>query len=146
MSLTRVQHWDTRALHGFLLERADQPFAWGVNDCALFAADAVQAATGTDIAAEFRGLYTDEDGALAAIRELTGGSTVADAAAWCAARHGLSEWQHPLCAQRGDLVVAENGGRLIAGIVHLSGRHVVTMAAEGLVRLPITAITRSWNY
>lgn len=145
MPLTRHQHWETRALHQFLLERADEPFAWGGNDCALFAADAIEAMTAVDIAADFRGRYTDEAGALAAIREIAGGDTVADAAAWCARKYCLAEWEHPLQAQRGDLVVVDNGGRLIAGVVHLSGRHVVTMAAEGLVRLPISSVRRSWK-
>lgn len=43
--------------------RADQPFEWGVNDCALFAADAVLIMTGTDYAEEFRGNYDSEGGA-----------------------------------------------------------------------------------
>lgn len=34
--------------------RRSVPFAWGSNDCRLFAADAVQAMTGVDHAAELR--------------------------------------------------------------------------------------------
>ncbi len=40
------------------------PFAWGVNDCCLFAADWVLAATGRDLAAEYRGQYATALGAL----------------------------------------------------------------------------------
>ncbi len=32
----------------------------------------------------------------------------------------------------------------IAGIVHLNGRHIVTVAEGGLVRLPITKVQRAW--
>lgn len=144
--LTRVRHWDTCAFHQFLIERAQAPFAWGGNDCALFAADGIEAMTGVDIAADFRGNYSDRDGAFALIGELTGGSSVAGAAAWCAAKHELPEWPNAKFAQRGDLVVFTNStGELIAGLVHLSGRHIVAVGEEGLYRFPITAVERAWH-
>jgi len=143
--LARQKHWATRSYHEFLLARARMPFAWGSNDCALFAADGICAMTGIDIAAAFRGQYDDETSAAAAIARIAGGSTVADAAAWCAAQHGLGEWPHRLRAQRGDLVVFENGGRLIAGLVHLSGAHLVSVSESGLVRVPVSRIQRSWH-
>jgi len=146
MALKRTQHWATREYHHFLLNRAKEPFAWGKNDCSIFVADAIKAFTGTDIAADFRGKYSDQATALAAIRKITGGQTVADAAAWVAQKHGLTEWKHPLLAQRGDLVVAKNtDGNLIAGIMHLNGRHVITVAEKGLVRLPLSSIQRAWH-
>lgn len=143
--MKRLEYWDTRSFHDFLAERAAMPFAWGTNDCALFAADGIQAITGVDIADDFRGKYSDEVGAWKTVRNLTGGSTVADAAAYCAVKHGLAELEHPLMAQRGDLVVFENEGGLIAGLVHLSGRHVVSVSEAGLVRFPVTAIARAWH-
>jgi hypothetical protein len=147
MSIPRHKFWDTRAFHKFLVQRTKTPFAWGTNDCALFAADGVRAITGVDIAADFRGKYTDEASALQAIKTVCGGSTIADAAAYCAAKHGLIEWAKPLFAKRGDLVVVRNGdGRVIAGLVHLNGRHVVSVGERGLVWLPVTNIIRSWHY
>ncbi|HLH35992.1 MAG TPA: hypothetical protein VKX41_15070 [Alloacidobacterium sp.] len=143
--LTRKKHWDTRAFHDFLMSRAATPFQWGVHDCALFAADGIQAITDVDIAADFRGKYTDEAGAFAAIKSIAGGATVADAAAYCMHKRGIPELQHPLMAQRGDLVVVNESGRLIAGLVHLSGRHIVVAGEDGLKRLPITSIVRAWH-
>lgn len=160
MTLKRTTHWATRELHELLVSRAHAPFAWGTNDCALFAANAIQAMTGTDIAAAFRGkdgaaAYSDEASALALIQKVTGSTAtiataVGDAAAWCAQQHGLIEWTRdgkpsPLYAQRGDLVVVENGGRLIAGILHLTGRHVVSMAESGIVKLPPGSLRRAWK-
>jgi hypothetical protein len=109
-----------------------------------------QGFAGVDIAADFRGKYTDKISAFKTIRTITGGTTVADAAAWCAAKYGLEELQHPLCAQRGDLVVmrqtaADTADELIAGIVHLSGAHLVSVAESGAVRLPITNVVRAWR-
>lgn len=142
--LKRTQHWATRELNVFLRARARTPFAWGTHDCCIFPADAIRAFTGVDIAVDFRGKYTDEASAMALIKIVTGGSTVADAAAWCAQKHGLVEHEFPKKAKRGDLVVMQNGPNLVAGVVHLNGRHLVTAGEEKLLVLPITAVKRSW--
>lgn len=144
MPLTRTAHWATRELHDFLLKRAQQPFVWGTNDCSLFAADAIQSFTGVDLAVDFRGKYTDEASAMALCKSVTGTATIEAAAVHCAQQHGLVEYQHPLMAKRGDLVLVEDAGRLISAIVHLSGRHAVTVGEDGLKRLLITAVKRAW--
>lgn len=147
MPLKRVQHWATRAYHSFLVDRARRPFAWGVHDCALFAADGIEVITGMDIAADFRGKYSDEAGAMEAIKAISGGETIADAAAWCAAKHGLAELKHPRCAQRGDLVIYRDAKteQLVSGLVHLNGRHIVAAGPAGLLRIPITEVLRAWH-
>lgn len=150
MPLTRTTHWATREFHQFLLTHAHTPFAWGTNDCCLFPANAIQAFTGVDLASDFRGKYTDEASAMAQIHSVTGGTTVEDAAAWCAAKHGLVEWVHggspaPLFAQRGDLVVLEDSGRLIAGVMHLRGTKAVTVGESGLKLLPLSSLRRAWK-
>lgn len=145
MPLTRTPHWDTRGYHQFLLTNHRSPFVWGQHDCCTFAANAIQSFTNVDIATDFRGKYTDEASAFALIKTITGGTTVADALAYCANKHDLIEHPHALQAKRGDLVAINNVGTLIAGLVHLNGRHVVTVNENGLVRLPITAVVRSWG-
>jgi hypothetical protein len=145
MTLTRREHWATRSYHSFLLSRAKTDFKWGENDCALFAADGIEAMTGVDIAAAFRGQYRDEASAMEAIKRIAGGATIGDAAAWCAEQHGLIELKFPLMAQRGDLVVFENGPNLISGLVHLSGRHLVAVGENGLYRFSISSTKRAWR-
>lgn len=145
MPLNRIKRWCADGLDPFFNARRDVPFAWGVHDCCLFPADAILALTGVDIADDFRGKYHDEASAFALIQSVTGGSTVADAAAWCANKHGLVELQYPLMAQRGDLVVVQNGENLIAGLVHLNGKHVVSIAESGPVPLSILSIVRAWR-
>lgn len=150
MPLVRTTHWATREFDKFLLHETKQPFVWGQNDCCLFAANAIQAFTGVDLADDFRGKYTDEASALALITSVTGGATVEDAAAWCAQKHGLVEWTRngqpaPLFAQRGDLVVLRNGPSLIAGVMHLRGTHAVSVAESGAVRLSIHFVKRAWK-
>ncbi len=155
--LKRTPHWATREFHTFLESNASTPFEWGVFDCALFAASGIQAMTGVDIASDYRvsasnsALYCDEESAARTIEVITGvkGGTIEDAAAYCANKYGLSEVP-PLYAQRGDLVVLEESGRLIAGLIHLSGRHVVCAGEHGLKRILIhdgtsTPIKRAWR-
>jgi hypothetical protein len=143
--LVRKEHWATRAFNDFLMARAREPFAWGSNDCALMAADGIEAMTGVDIAADFRGRYSTEAEAFALIRAVTGGETVEDAAAYCAAQFDLPEWVYPWGASRGDLVILPDQGRLISGLVHLNGRDVVAVGEEGLKRLSFTSIVRAWH-
>lgn len=146
MSLKRQKYWATRGYHRFLLSRAKAPFAWGGNDCALFAADGIKAITGVDIADDFRGKYSTEEEALALVKTVCNGATVADAAVHCAQKHGLVEWPKPLLARRGDLVVfAAPTGSLVAGLVHLSGQ-LVAVGEKGLFLFPISKVLRAWHY
>lgn len=148
--MTRLPQWDTVLLPAFLASRKGQPFAWGKNDCCLFAADAVQAITGVDIAADFRGKYSNHVDALTLVWKLTGksdnhGTTeAANAAEYCAAKHGLTEYEHPKQAKRGDLVVVSNADRLIAGVVHTDGRHIAGLGEAGLLYFPISTVQRAW--
>jgi hypothetical protein len=145
--LARKPNWDTDAFDKFLLSRATTPFAWGGNDCALFAADAIEAITGIDIAADFRGRYRTEASAWKAIAKVCNGTTVEHAAAYCAEKFGLVEWEHPLMARRGDLVVFEDApGHTIAGVVHLNGRQLISVGEDGWKRFPITQVKRAWHY
>lgn len=123
-----------------------QTFAWGSLDCCLLAADGVKAVLGVDIASAFRGRYYDKATAFSLIQAVAGGTTVADAAAWCASEHGLEEWSMPLFVRRGDLVVIKNDdGLLIAGIVSLSGRSVIAMGESGAISLPVSQVVRAWK-
>lgn len=145
MSLDKHNHWHTRHFNDFLISSATTPFKYGSWDCCLFAADAIKSFTDVDIADDFRGKYTTKLGALKAIKSVTGGSSIEDAVAYCANKHGLVEHTFPLMAKRGDLVLVDNSGELIAGVVHLNGRHAISVSESGLVRLPITSVKRSWS-
>ncbi len=96
----RVRGWET-ALNRHV-EQA-RPFAWGQNDCALWCADWVRAATGQDFASQWRGRYASEAelAELLASRGLTGPAELP-------ASVGLPE-VHPVFAQRGDIVLNAQG-------------------------------------
>lgn len=145
MALDKFKHWQTRHFHKFLLARARMPFSWAENDCCTFAADAILSFTGVDIADDFRGKYKDKKTAFRLIKKVTGGDTVADAAAYCATKYGLTELPTPLFAQRGDLVLVEEAGELIAGVVHLNGRHIVVVGEDGLKMKSIKESKKAWR-
>jgi hypothetical protein len=144
VSVIRKPDWQQR-LHEFLLARGKQPFAWGKNDCALFAADAIQSFTGVDFAGDFRGKYTDEAGANATIKSVTAGSTVEDAAVHAAKQHGLVEWKTVMLAQRGDLALYQGSEGLAAGVVHLNGIHALFVTPTGLHKIPLRRCLRAWK-
>ena len=145
MAITRLPKWETQLLPAFIAAHQKDSFKWGVSDCCLFAADAIHAITGQDIADDFRGKYQDEATAFALIKSVTGGSTVADAAAHCAVKHGLTEWPKPLFAQRGDLVTIQNGTQLIAGFIGMDGKTAISIGEDGLKQFPISQVTRAWR-
>jgi hypothetical protein len=144
MSLIRKPDWQ-QLLHEFLLARRQQPFAWGANDCALFAADAIKSFTGVDLAADFRGKYTDESGANATIKAVTAGSTVEDASVYVAKKYALVERKTILLAQRGDLVLYSGSEGLAAGVVHLNGIHALFVTPTGLHKIPLRQCKRAWK-
>jgi len=144
MPLKRTPHWDTRELNQHLIDRAEAPHVYGQNDCCTYAADGIKAMTGIDIAEDFRG-YTSEIGALKAIKKVTGGSTVEHAAEYCAKKYDLAELEHPLKAQRGDLVLIEEADGLKMGLIHLSGTCANVPGENELRRVPLTAIKRAWR-
>ena len=100
----RRADWPER-LADFIEARRYEPFAWGMNDCALFAADAVNMMTDTDHAEALRG-YKTERGAASKIKKVGGLRGFA---------HAFTE-KPPGLAQRGDLVLAVVEGRETFGI------------------------------
>lgn len=105
--MTRLENWPT-LLSLYVDSRRSQPFAWGTNDCCIFAADWVLIATGHDIASAFRGGYSGALGANRIIREAGGIENLL-------AEHapGLQRIS-PKLVGRGDLVLRtfENGPTL----------------------------------
>jgi hypothetical protein len=92
----------------FIEERRNQPFAWGSNDCCLFAADWVARATGRDPAAHYRGTYSSGIGAQRIIDKAGGILELAR-------ELGLNSTQIGL-ARRGDVIARDVGNGIGLGI------------------------------
>lgn len=121
----RCRDWPEQ-LAAFIEARRTLPFAWGSNDCALFAADAINALTGVDHAATLRG-YKTERGAASRIKKAGGMRAFAAA---------LTE-KHPGLAQRGDVVLVINEGRETFGVV-CDGGNWCAPGVSGLVFRPVS--------
>ena len=69
----RISAWED-ALVNYIAIKRHEPFDYGVNDCCLFAAGAVEAITGEDHMSEFRGKYDSLKTSLIAIRDIGAGT------------------------------------------------------------------------
>lgn len=131
---SRLSDWQQR-LAVCVAARANLPFAWGSQDCALFAADCVLACTGEDIATDVRGRYKTDAGAARFIKRLGGLAAIA------AARLGPEV--APLMAQPGDVGLLENAGNPCLAV--WTGAVWHAPAEQGLTPFPIECATRAWR-
>lgn len=135
--MERRSDWDRR-LQEWLAAMEGVRFEWGAADCCTFAAGAVEAMTGIDPMAEFRGRYATEAGAARALRRYGAGTLEATLDAKFPER--------PIgFARRGDLATNEGGA---VGVV-LGGEAAFVGCEEGmldgLVRLPRAAWRKCWG-
>ncbi len=134
--LVRLSDWPER-LHAFVESRRLLPFAWGANDCCLFAADAVLALTGQDIAQARRSTYTTARGAMRVAR--SHGGVRALAAASLPTHPG-----RPAHAPRGSVVCAAIGRHHFLGLAMGDGRWCCPGAA-GLVWRPMADVVTAFT-
>lgn len=132
--MERIPNWET-ALNRFLADRSTVPFAYGRNDCALFASDAVLAMTGKDPAQDFRGKYRSMTGSIRVLRSIGNG----DLESTFSARFK----EKPVSfAKRGDLVWdGEAVGVCFGDRAVFVGENA---QREGLFLVPMTAMKKAW--
>jgi len=135
--INRLHQWES-ALADYLRACEGTPFAWGVCDCSLFAADAVRAMTGVDHGVEFRGKYKTAAGAVRVLKRTGGVSGIADAA--------LGARVAPLMLARGDLAaVHTEKGEEALGVVGLDGRSIAVMFEDGFGFVAISMALHGWR-
>jgi hypothetical protein len=124
--IARRDNWPD-LLAAYIESKRSEPFAWGSNDCCLFAADWIKIATGHDIAAQWRGSYTTALGARRALDEGGGIERLVEKAGGIRIETGL--------AQRGDLVAQESGNGVALGIC--LGVVAAFISSDGVQFLPL---------
>lgn len=129
----RLPDWQLR-LEAFVAQRQAMPFAWGANDCALFAADAVRAITGRDPAPHMRG-HRNARQAIRSQRAHCGLGSLAVAA--------LGPSMPVQQAAVGDVVLVRVGKRLALGVCN--GATALGPGAQGLAALPMTDAVLAWG-
>lgn len=130
--MMRRHDWQLR-LQAFFAEKSALPFAWGSNDCAGFAGDAVEAMTGERVLPELRGLPVRP--ALRALKERGGlGRTVSGA---------LGEPVPPAFAGVGDVVLIIEDKREALGVCN--GTSILAAGPRGVAVVPMTRAVACWK-
>lgn len=134
MNIMRHHDWQIR-FEAYIAQRRAAPFAWGVNDCAVFAADCVLAITGQDPAPPALRLHKTQKQALRALERHGGLNGIATAA--------LGQ---PVSAQQatvGDVVLVKVGKRDALAICN--GQTAFGPSARGLVAVGMDTATLAWR-
>jgi len=138
------QHPDwTERLFYFIEQRRREPFVWGRNDCCLFAADAVLAVCGVDIARRWRDAYHSSEEAHLILKKKHGGpGGIAEAMELAALEHGFVEVPASN-ARRGDVVLIDTpSGKALSICI---GDKLAAMGQEGIVFPPLREGLRAWR-
>ncbi len=137
----RVQDWPTLLFH-FIEKRRHEPFAWGRQDCCLFACDGILAQTGLDPAAGmFRGKYRDALGAARLVKKHGGVEAIA---VKVCARLGYAPVP-VLMAQRGDVVLWDVPDAMKCALGVCIGAEAVFPGPDGLVFSEMKICRRAWR-
>lgn len=137
MPSLRLPDWAER-LNALLVQRLRAPYKPGTNDCCLFAADALQALWGVDVASHLRGHYSTEEEGRAVLALEGGVQALAEAVLGMA-------MENPAMAQRGDIVLADVEGQQMLGVV-VGGGQWCAPGPRGLVyRLLDDSVLDVWK-
>jgi len=127
----RILTWED-ALSEYITTKRDEPFEYGLNDCCLFAAGAVDAITGQDPMSEFRGQYDSLKGSVNALKEIGAGSLEATLDGKFS-EVGIGH------AQRGDLAFVDGS----VGVV--MGGFAYFVSDDGLERIDRSLWVKCWS-
>lgn len=130
--MKRLPDWQLR-LEAFTRERASVAFAWGWNDCCIFAADAVELMTGEILRPDLRGQSVRQ--AIATLRAEGGVRGIANSA--------LGESISPRRARVGDVVVIQAGKREALAICN--GQTAIAPGPAGMVAVPMVQALSAWR-
>jgi len=127
----RISAWED-ALSNYIATKRHEPFEYGVNDCCLFAAGAVEAITGEDPMPEFRGQYDSLKTSLQVIKDIGAGTLEAT----MDAKFPEIEIAH---AQRGDLAFLDGSvGVIMGGFAYF-------VSDDGLERINRSLWDKCWS-
>ena len=127
----RILNWEA-ALSDYIATKRHEPFEYGLNDCCLFAAGAVEAITGEDPMSEFRGKYDSLKTSIKAIKEIGAGTLEAT-------MDGKFPEVTISHAQRGDLAFFDDS----VGVV--MGGFAYFVSDDGLERINRSLWNKCWG-
>lgn len=131
---SRLPDWPQR-LHACITAARNKRFAWGAHDCFTFAAGCVQAITGADPLADFRGAYHGRAQAHALLAQMGGVQAAA-----------TSRMGEPIALAMcgvGDIVLTSSArGQFLAVC---NGQTLLAPAAKGLAVLGLETAVLGWR-
>jgi hypothetical protein len=119
-----------------ILNAASHGFEWGVQDCALFAADVIDAQLGTEYANDYRGHYSSELGAAKRLLKF-GFKNVEQIADYLMKEANIEE------TKKGDIAMADLGAGDALGVV--IGKNAVFLTLDGMVSVVKTKCSKFWR-
>jgi len=128
-------------LDQFIIKNRNTPFQFGGFDCCLFVCDAIQAMTGVDVAADFRGKYKTEIGAAKFMLKIGGVLGIAERVA---AENNLQKVDLNF-AWRGDGVYFEPNGDGVVGVISTCGKQIAAAGEVGVVFYPRSDAQIIWR-
>lgn len=131
LELERLATWEA-ALSEYVAAMRHVPFEYGENDCCTFISGAVEAMTGVDPMAEFRGKYDSLKGSMKALKSIGAG----DLESTLDAKFPAVSVSH---ARRGDVAFFDGS----AGVV--AGSFAWFVSDDGLERVPIAHWDKAWR-
>lgn len=134
MGMIRLARWP-ELLATFVARRSNTPFEWGRSDCCLFVADAVEAMTGSDPVAQWRGFYSSERGAARLMRNNGGVEGFATRI--------LGAPVSPLMAQRGDVVLIDTPTGV--GLAICLGNTLAAQGKDGIEYFDFSKAKMAWH-
>ena len=138
IDLRRLDGWRSRLADELARQRHD-PFAWGDHDCATgFAARIIEAITGEDLAAEFRGKYRSPVGALRLLKR-AGVDSLGD----FAALH-LPEVE-PAFARVGDIGIVPSDNAVKQGFCMIDASNLLVLTEAGHGHSPRSDLIRAFR-
>lgn len=129
--MERITTWE-QALSDYIESKRSEPFEYGVNDCCLFAAGAVEVMTGVDPMPEFRGQYDSLLSSAKALKSIGEGTLEAT----IDAKFPEVEIGR---AQRGDLALFDDSIGVVAG------SFAWFVSDDGLERIPRSMWQKTWS-
>lgn len=134
--MKRYSFWRT-ALADYLRRVSSRPFVPGEHDCALFAAGGVEAMTGEDFGAGYRGRYKTLAGGYRLLKK-QGFDNHADLAA------SIFEEIHPSRAMVGDIAAIDGEGGISLGVVQ--GEAILALTPDGrIAAVPLLSARRAFR-
>lgn len=137
--MKRYPDWAKR-LNDFIDSVRAVPFSWERHDCAVgFAAGAVLAQTGVDVAGKFRGKFKTAQGALRVLKK-AGHDNLADAVAAL-----LPRYDHPSQAHLGDVAAIPKDDEFGFTIGVVNGETILVLSERSMGVVPRELATQAFK-